>query len=411
MEMKRIKNLLIMSALLAWGNYSLQANEPLQSARVLSAPNAAGIYWHAFAAFPSLDGEEKNLLKVEAPTDKAPLPSEIVTIVARYERALHEMQRASAVVPCDWQLDMAAGPELILPHVDKAVELSRVALLRARQHFAEGETDAALGDLLAVFKLARDCGASPLIVAMYVDAAIEKSATEVLATHLTRLSTSQVRQFTAALRELPQSNDLASTIAQDQRMSCDWLEREINAEVTRLNDSNAGGQAFLTITTPLFFQGGSSPSDEEAAEERRKADLLKTLSLSDIQEALQQVRSNYGAIYKIAELPLAERVERSKSLTTLSASNNKMQTREDAMRYISKIMMPFDWNEVFVRDERMHVRRQLLEYALNVQIDGAYVVQEIHGKKVEYRKIDGGFELRCLVGDKPEVLTVGSRRL
>jgi hypothetical protein len=98
---------------------------------------------------------------------------------------LHELHRARAVVPCDWQLDMAAGAGLILPHVDKAVELSRVALLRARQRFASGETDAALSDVLAVFKLARDCGSSPLVISMYVDSAIEESATDVLKSPVT----------------------------------------------------------------------------------------------------------------------------------------------------------------------------------------------------------------------------------
>jgi hypothetical protein len=117
----------------------------------MAAPNAAGIYWHAFAAFPSLDDEEKKLLKTAMPTDMAPLSNELAPIVARNGRAMHELHRARTVVPCDWQLDMAAGPELILPHVDKAIELSRVALLRARGRFAAGETDAALSDMLAVF--------------------------------------------------------------------------------------------------------------------------------------------------------------------------------------------------------------------------------------------------------------------
>ena len=408
--MKRITNLFLISTLLAWGTCSLRADESQQAILAAAAPNAAGIYWHAFAAFPSLNDDEKKLLRAAIPTEMAPLSEELSPIVARYGRALHELHRARAVVPCDWQLDMAAGAGLILPLVDKALELSRVALLRARQRFASGETDAALSDVLAVFKLARDCGSSPLVISMYVDSAIEESATDVLASHLTRLNMDQIRQLTAALNELPPSNDFATTILQDQRMSCDWLEGEINKEVARLNDPKAAGQAFLTITEPLIFTGGPSPTDEEAAKDKRKADLLKSLSFADIQESIQQQRSSYAELHKIAGLPFAERANRIKSLVKSPASASKMETREDAMRYVSTVLMPFDWNDVFTREEQMHVRHQLLEHALRVQLQGADALQEIHGKKVAYRKTANGFELSCPVGDKPEVLTVGSSK-
>ncbi len=408
--MKRIMNLLMLSTSLAWGACCLRTDEPSSVVRVVAAPNAAGIYWHAFAAFPRLEDEEKKLLKTEMPTYMAPLSDELASIVARYGRAMHELHRARAVVPCDWQLDMAAGAGLILPHVDKAMDLNRVALLRAHGRFAVGETDAALSDVLAVFKLARDVGSSPLVVSMFVDAAMERSAADLLAAHLNRLNADQIDQLTTALRELPASNDLTSTILQDQRISCDWLEREIIKEVTKLNDPKAAGQALLTITGPLNFTGGPPPTEEEAAEEKRKANLLKSLSFGDVQEAFQQMRSSYIELQKIAELPFTERADRVKSLVKSPAATSKMETREDAMRYISTVVMPFDWNEVFTREEQMHVRRQLLEQALRVQLQGTEAVQEIHGKKVEYRKTASGFELSCLVGNMPEVLTVGGNK-
>jgi hypothetical protein len=193
-------------------------------------------------------------------------------------------------------------------------------------------------------------------------------------------------------------------------MSCDWLEGEIIKEVARLNDPKAAGQAFLTITEPLIFTGGPSPTDEEAAKDKRKADLLKSLSFADIQESIQQQRSSYAELHKIAGLPFAERANRIKSLVKSPASASKMETREDAMRYVSTVLMPFDWNDVFTREEQMHVRHQLLEHALRVQLQGADALQEIHGKKVAYRKTANGFELSCPVGDKPEVLTVGSSK-
>ncbi len=122
------------------------------------------------------------------------------------------------------------------------------------------------------------------------------------------------------------------------------------------------------------------------------------------------MRSIYAELHKIAVLPRNERAERSKSLVKPLASASKMETCEDALRYISMVRMPFDWNDVFTREERMHVRRPLLAQPVRVQVDGAEAVQEIHEKKVEYRKTATGFELSCLVGEKPEVLTVGNSK-
>jgi hypothetical protein len=405
--MNRTGNLLVWGALLAWGTCSLQAEDPPKVVQAVSAPNAAGIYWHAFAAIPRLDDEQKKLLRASAPTVTAPLPDELVPLVARYERALHELHRARSIVPCDWQLDATAGPGLVLIHVDKALDLSHVALLRARQRWIAGETDAALSDVLAVFKLARDCGASPIVVSLHAGAAIEQQASAVLTAHITRLKKEQLHRLMAALRELPSTADLASTILDEERMICDWLEREINDLAAKWNDPLAGGRIIQAITAPLLDRGGPGPDEEEARESKRRSELLDSLSVADVRESLKRMRSDYAELHRITALPFAERAERVQAVTDPLASVSKMKTRDDAMRYLSVVVMPLDWNAVFAREEQVHVRRQLLDEALRIQRDGAAALREIHGRKVEYRKTPSGFELHCLVGDKPEVLSVG----
>jgi hypothetical protein len=415
--MIRIRSLFLLCTWLALGNNcSLPAEEPQPAASAPALPNAAGIYWHAFAAFPSLNDEERKLVRTASPTAMATLPDDLAAIVNRFSRALHELHRARAVVPCDWQLDLAAGPDLILPHVDKTLELSRVALLRARQRFAMGETDAALKDVLAVFKLARDCGSSPLVITMLVNASIEKSATEVLAAHVTHLNADQLRQCATDLQNLPASSDLASTILIDQSMICDWWERELNKELARLNDPNAVGQAFVNIAAPLNARGGPGPTEEEVAEEKRKTALLKSLTVLEVQQVFQQMRAHYAEIHTIAKLPLAQRAarvesaDRSKSLEKRFTAENKLETRDDAMQYIATIMLSFDWRDIFSREEQMHARRHLLDQALRIQMDGAHAVQEFQGRKIEYRKTTTGFELSCPLRGKLEVLTVGASK-
>ncbi|MFM7921426.1 MAG: hypothetical protein ACKPJJ_14490, partial [Planctomycetaceae bacterium] len=122
---------------------------------------------------------------------------------ARYGVSLHELRRACAIGPCDRQLDAGAGPGLLMTHLQKASDLSRVSLLRSRLRFDAGEVCGALADLLAVFKLGRDCAVSPWVVATLVDAAIEERAGELLTLQLPGLSQAQVEDVTGELRRLP----------------------------------------------------------------------------------------------------------------------------------------------------------------------------------------------------------------
>ena len=52
-------------------------------------------------------------------------------------------------------------------------------------------SEPAVADVIAVLKLARDCGSSPLMVSLMVGGVIEKSATEVLEANLSRLAPQQ----------------------------------------------------------------------------------------------------------------------------------------------------------------------------------------------------------------------------
>jgi hypothetical protein len=52
--------------------------------------------------------------------------------------------------------------------LDKARVTSKAALLRAWLEFAAGKIDEAVADVIAVLKLARDCGSSPLMGSLLV---------------------------------------------------------------------------------------------------------------------------------------------------------------------------------------------------------------------------------------------------
>lgn len=381
------------------------AADPVPLARAAVAPNAAGIYWQAFNAMPTLKDEQKKVLDAAVGSLNSPLNDDLKPIVAQFRVSLHEMHRATAVSACDWQLDVAAGPELLLPHLQKARELSRVALLRARQQFAAGDNDAALSDVLAVFRMGRDCGVSPILISYLVNVAIEKTAIDVLAAHLPLLKPQQLEHVAKSLRELPATTNASEAILYEERLFGDWLSRKVEAEAAKLNDPQAGGKLLKAVGLMAGLEGDFNPKPDDT-EGKRKTELLLSLSVADVRSALKVMRADYATLGKLAALPADERKTRLKEFEeSLNAVRNP-KTREDALRYFSVSLLPAV-GQVLTREEQAATRWQLLLQALRVQRDGAEALQPIGKTKVEYQKTATGFELRCPTTNGVETLTIG----
>lgn len=381
------------------------AEEPNQPSKV-AIPNAAGIYWQAFSAMPDLNEQSRKTLEAATASTSAPLTDDLKPIVAQYRVALHELHRARAVKPCDWQLDTDAGPELRLPHLQKGRDLSRIALLRARQRFAAGEVDAAVSDVVAVLKMGRDCGSSEILISFLVTAAIEKSANDVLAMHLPLLNKEQLTQLETTLKELPAACHVSSTIRAEERLFGAWLERKIDEEVTKLNDPQAGGQLLMAIAVAAGLESDFRP-DSNDKDGQRKAEFLKSLTVAEVRESLAQMHADYAEVVRISALSFDLRHSQIAALDESLTAAGKVMNRDDAKRYLSVSFMPTVRN-VLLREEQYLVRRQLLEQAIRVQRDGADSLQPIFERKVDYQKTKAGFELRCRCGNESATITVGN---
>ncbi len=413
--MKRFSHLLTVGCVLvtACGSFSVLADD-VQVARAASdvkaerstdAANSAVIYWQAFAAIPTLTGDDKKTLDAATTTTTAPFKDDVKPIVERYRTALHELHRARAVAPCDWNLDIDAGPELQLPHLQKARELSRVALLQARMRFAAGENAEALDSVLDVFKLGRDCGCQPILIAYLVNIAIEKMATDVLAAHLPLLKPEQLESVAKALKELPPTSSATACIQFEEKLFGDWLERAVEGKAKLLTDPNDGGKLLEMISKQVGVEFGatSKPTDAEA---KRKARLLETLTIDDVRASMKRMRADYRELAVIGALPFAEQATRLKKFEDELAATKQLKTREDVHRIFSSMLLPAV-SMVLLREEQFMARRGLLEQALNVQHHGPEALQPVRAQKVEHKKTATGFELHCPVGSGKEVLIIG----
>jgi hypothetical protein len=300
---------------------------------------------------------------------------------------------------------------LLLPHLQKARELSRAALLRARLRFAAGETDAAVEDVVAVLKMARDGGRSPLLISLLVDIAIEKMATEVLAANLPRLQPEQLDQLAVSLKQLPPTATFADCVRLEARLFGGWLERRVETEAARLADPKAGGKLIATIQSEGIFGHDGKP-DASDPEGQRQREMFESLTVAEVRESLCRLRADYEEMTKIASLSPAEQAKEWPKFEAGLAEARKLGKREDLLRMFSVAFLPAV-SKVYDREEQLHVRRSLLELAVQVQGHGPDLLKsaQAYGSgKVEYRKTDFGFQLhyQFTSPDKTDVLSVGT---
>lgn len=185
------------------------------------ATNAALKYWHAFAFIPEYDEPQKEIIWNwhNVAFDKA-----AVEVIRKGDWSLTYLHRGAALPQCVWGLDIEAdGAECYFPYLGKARQLARLAFLRGRYRFENGDEDGGIADALAVLKLARDAGRDQLLVSFLVRTSIEDdnhnpTAVHLLASYLPTLSPDGLRKLKAGLEALPAPGSVKEAWVRDLRI-------------------------------------------------------------------------------------------------------------------------------------------------------------------------------------------------
>jgi len=171
--------------------------------------NAALVYWQAFAMLPEIDAKERSPLE---DWKKVKIDEKVRKLLKQADISLRLMHKAVAIDACDWGVDWDEDLGLIFPHLGKARRLGKLAMLRARIHFADGKTDAALADIVAVLRLSRHVGGNGVIVELLVQFAIEREALNMGSAQLPNLTAEQKKFLAELLDRLPAGTDLSRAI-------------------------------------------------------------------------------------------------------------------------------------------------------------------------------------------------------
>jgi len=143
--MKSIRLTLVMFGFLAF---------TLRGASTRTDINTALQYFQAFNC-PDLSQADRDYL-FQSDWRGQKLPDRFGEQVARYDNQFRLIrQAAQSTVPCDWGIDISAGPATLLPHLARCRGIAQAARARAMWYLQHGKQAEARDDLLAAFALAR----------------------------------------------------------------------------------------------------------------------------------------------------------------------------------------------------------------------------------------------------------------
>ena len=369
-----------------------------------TTPNAAVIYWQAFSAMPELTEEESKLYGEAVAGKVAASAPELQPILARYTTALSEMYRAGTVKPCDWNLDINAGPGLLLPHLQKARDLARAATLRAGARFENGQVDEAIDDVFATVTMGRAGDANPTLISMLVDYAIERLATDALAQNLGKLDPAQLDRVTDMLASLPAAATIEECMRWEERIFVDWFDRKVKAVIAESGDKQGGYELLEKICVDLGMEFPPKTGDGDG-KGGEASQWLRDITPQEIIGSIGQLRADYRQIREL----LNDEQGRADAIAKFEADlKSRSQTESDSERrkyYFSGLALP-SLTSVCKRIDERNERLRLLGLAIEYRRGGDKGLEGAVG--IDFEKFEDGFQIRSRRVDGAQV-TVGKR--
>ena len=369
-----------------------------------TTPNAAVIYWQAFSAMPELTETESKLYAEAVAGKVAASAPELQPILARYTTALSEMYRAGTVKPCDWNLDINAGPGLLLPHLQKARDLARAATLRADSRFETGQVDEAIDDVFATLAMGRAGDANPTLISMLVDYAIERLATDALAQNLGKLDPAQLDRVADMLASLPAAATLDECMRWEERIFVDWFDRKVKAAIADSGNKEGGYKLLEKIVVDLGMEFPPKTGDGDGKGQDASR-WLRDITPQEILGSIGQLRADYRKIRELMKDEQGRTEAIAKFEAELKLRSEKGSDNERRQYYFSGVALPA-LNNVCKRIDERNERLRLLGLAVEYRRRGDKGLDGVDG--IELEKFEGGFRILSRRVDGAQV-TVGKR--
>jgi len=222
--------------------------------------NPALIYYRAAQLAPDLSPADRDYLFANDWRGQK-LPERFGALVARYDNAFKLVRQAAhATVPCDWGLDLGAGPFTLLPHLARNRAIAQAARLRVMWALQQGRQADARDDLLAAFALGRNSATDGLMISALVQIAIENIVCSTVAENFHQFSPETLKQLADGFAAAPPRWTMAACIPAEKSSFPVWLV----GKILELQKENPGNDAKVMAGIHELIAFMDAPGEGEA---------------------------------------------------------------------------------------------------------------------------------------------------
>jgi len=190
--------------------------------------NPALTYYRALLMAPEPMSEADRSYLESKKAREQKLPERFGKIVAESDRQFELVRQAAhATVPCDWGMDLSAGPNVAFPQLGRARAVCRTAQLRAVWGLEHGRQNDARDDLIASFVLARNLGSDRLLINAIVQYAIESLEYSTLAQHFGDFGPDTLKQLVEGFDAAPARLTISGCLPSEKQLG-DWLVTKVH---------------------------------------------------------------------------------------------------------------------------------------------------------------------------------------
>jgi hypothetical protein len=268
--------------------------------------NPALLYYQASQVAPDLSPADHDYLFANDWGGQK-LPERFGELVVRYDNEFKLVRQAAhATVPCDWGIDMSAGPYTLLPHLARHKSIAQAARLRAMWHLQQGRPGDARDDLLAAFTLGRNSSRDGTLIAALVQIAIENIVCSTVAENFHQFPPEMLKQLVDGFEAAPPRGTMAACIPMEKACFPDWLLGKIQD----LRKENPGNDAKVMAGIHELFVGTQGPEEGQTgqAQPDRWEEVLRAAggTSEGVAKLLRDEEPLYERLAVIMALPAGE---------------------------------------------------------------------------------------------------------
>jgi hypothetical protein len=368
--------------------------------------NPALLYWQAFAVSPELSQSESKQF-FESEWRNQPLDKEAAATAAKYDHVFKLLRQAAhSTTPCDWGIDLSAGPETLLPHLAKAKRCAQAAVLRARLALQKNRQDDAAQNLIAAFALGRNTATDKVLISCMVQFAIESIVTGELAQQWDLFRPETIAAVLKGIDSAPPRTLVAECIPTEKKSFYDWIVEKTEQIRAKHPGSDAAAVAEITTLFNQMFTEEGSPDKGKGAQIIRAAGG----STAGILEYLRPLEHLYAEFESVLKLPYKDYNAAAEQLRAGIESHPNLIVKE---------MMGALLN-CRIKEFRVQSREAMIRAAFEIRNDPAHGLEKIADPfgngPFEYSRfvldgVDRGFKLKSglVYPDYSDVLIFAER--